>query len=161
MNRRAANALVPLLILAACAGPPAAVTDGRAAVDPSPAEPSSRYRVPPAADDGWTTASVDSVGLDRRRLEQMTDAIRVETDWNVHAVLVERDGRLVYEEYFVGWDQRWGRSLGQVTFDRQTKHDLRSVSKSVVSALVGIADPMLGTLTGGADPRRDSYAIGW
>jgi CubicO group peptidase (beta-lactamase class C family) len=85
------------------------------------------------------TASLESAGIDRRRLEQMADAIRQNTDWNVHAALIERDGRLVYEEYFVGWDQRWGRSLGQVAFDRQTRHDLRSVSKSVISALVGIA----------------------
>lgn len=57
----------------------------------------------------------------------------------MHAVLIERDGRLVYEEYFSGKDERRGRPLGVVTFTRETLHDLRSVTKSVISALVGVA----------------------
>ena len=69
----------------------------------------------------------------------MTDSIRSHPEFNVHAVLIERDGRLVYEEYFSGKDERWGQPLGIVTFTRATLHDLRSVTKSVVSALVGIA----------------------
>jgi CubicO group peptidase (beta-lactamase class C family) len=70
----------------------------------------------------------------------MTAFIRTNPDLNVHAVLIERNGHLVYEEYFSGRDERWGAPLGVVTFDRDTKHDLRSVTKSVVSALVGIAN---------------------
>jgi CubicO group peptidase (beta-lactamase class C family) len=66
----------------------------------------------------------------------MTRAIAA-SSWNVHAVLIEHRGRLAYEQYFAGTDQRWGDSLGRVVFDRNTKHDLRSVSKSVVSALIG------------------------
>jgi len=45
----------------------------------------------------------------------------------------------VYEEYFAGQDERWGEPLGRIEFTRETKHDVRSVTKSVVSALVGIA----------------------
>jgi CubicO group peptidase (beta-lactamase class C family) len=102
--------------------------------------PSYTYAVPPAFDDGWTTGSAQQAGVDRRRLEAMTDSIRSRPKDNVHAVLIERDGRLVYEEYFSGEDERWGRPLGVVTFNRDTVHDLRSVTKSVVSALVGIAN---------------------
>jgi CubicO group peptidase (beta-lactamase class C family) len=117
---------------------------GHAAGDPASSEPPAayqpyQYQVPRTLDDGWTTASLDSVGMDRRHIEQLTEAIRRYSDWNIHAVLIERDGRLVYEEYFAGEDQRWGRPLGRVPFDAQTRHDLRSISKSVVSALVGIA----------------------
>ena len=112
---------------------------GAASSAPPSAYQPYRYRVPQTLDDGWTTASLDSVGMDRRHIEQMTEAIRRYADWNIHAVLIERDGRLVYEEYFAGEDQRWGRPLGRVHFDGHTRHDLRSVSKSVVSALVGIA----------------------
>jgi CubicO group peptidase (beta-lactamase class C family) len=110
-----------------------------AASEPPSASLSYQYRVPQTLDDGWTTASLDSVGMDLRSIEQMTEAIRRYADWNIHAVLIERDGRLVYEEYFAGEDQRWGRPLGRINFDAQTRHDLRSISKSVVSALVGIA----------------------
>lgn len=43
------------------------------------------------------------------------------------------------ERYYQGADQRWGTSLGEVSFDANTLHDLRSVTKSVVSLLYGIA----------------------
>jgi CubicO group peptidase (beta-lactamase class C family) len=69
----------------------------------------------------------------------MTEHVRANPDLNVHAILIEREGRLVFEEYFSGTDQLWGQPLGQVSFTRDTIHDLRSVTKSVVSALVGLA----------------------
>jgi CubicO group peptidase (beta-lactamase class C family) len=142
MGARLAVCLVSAVLLVSVAG-----WSGRtdpAAGDAASSEPPAayqpyQYQVPRTLDDGWTTASLDEVGMDRRHIEQMTEAIRRYADWNIHAVLIERDGRLVYEEYFAGEDQRWGRPLGRVHFDAQTKHDLRSISKSMVSALVGIA----------------------
>lgn len=94
---------------------------------------------PPPLDDGWTTASPADVGLDPGRLAGMTAAIRRGEHGNVHALLIEKDGRLVYEEYFTGADESLGEDLGQVTFGRTSLHDVRSVGKSVVSTLVGIA----------------------
>lgn len=58
---------------------------------------------------------------------------------NLHAVLVIRNGKLVLERYYDGIDERWGASLGHLLFDAETKHDLRSVSKSIVGLLYGIA----------------------
>ncbi len=43
------------------------------------------------------------------------------------------------ERYFAGEDERWGDKLGRVTYGPEVKHDLRSISKSVTSLLVGIA----------------------
>jgi CubicO group peptidase (beta-lactamase class C family) len=104
-----------------------------------PQGPAYVYAVPPALGDGWSTGSLEQAGIDRRRIEAMTDWVRAHPELNVHAVLIERGGRLVYEEYFSGKDEQWGRPVGVVKFDRAMKHDLRSVTKSVVSALVGIA----------------------
>jgi CubicO group peptidase (beta-lactamase class C family) len=59
--------------------------------------------------------------------------------WNLHGVVIVRDGRLVLERYFEGEDEARGRSLGKVTFAAATLHDMRSVSKSVVGLLYGIA----------------------
>jgi len=95
--------------------------------------------VPAAVGDGWTIESPEQAGIDRRRLEAMTGSIRANPAFNIHAVLIEHDGRLVYEEYFSGEDERRGRPLGVVAFTREMKHDIRSVTKSVISALVGIA----------------------
>ena len=58
---------------------------------------------------------------------------------NTHAVLIEHAGCLVYEEYFQGKDKRLGEPLGQVVFDQNVLHDLRSITKSVTSILLGIA----------------------
>jgi CubicO group peptidase (beta-lactamase class C family) len=96
--------------------------------------------VPTVLTDGWKTAAPEETGSDRERLLKMTESLRSHPEYNVHAVLIERDGRLVYEEYFSGRDERRGQPLGVVTFTRDTLHDLRSVTKSVVSALVGIAN---------------------
>jgi len=95
---------------------------------------------PPSLDDGWATGSLEQAGIDRGRIEAMTQSIHAHPEYNLHALLIEHDGRLVYEEYFSGKDERWGTPLGDVTFTRETKHDLRSVTKSVVSALLGIAN---------------------
>jgi CubicO group peptidase (beta-lactamase class C family) len=101
--------------------------------------PARGYQTPPARNDGWQTAEADSVGFDSARLAALTQSIRSWPELGVHAILIERNGRLIYEEYFAGFDERWGQSLGRVTMTAESKHDLRSVTKSVISALVGIA----------------------
>jgi len=97
------------------------------------------YRVPRAINDGWKTASADQLGVDSARLAALTAAIRAWPELGVHAIVIERAGHLIYEEYFDGFDERWGESLGRVTMTPDLRHDLRSVTKSVVSALAGIA----------------------
>ena len=57
----------------------------------------------------------------------------------MHAVLVVRDGRLAFERYFAGDDAMWAKPLGHVAFGPETLHDARSISKSVVGILVGVA----------------------
>jgi CubicO group peptidase (beta-lactamase class C family) len=92
---------------------------------------------PAALDDGWTIASPESVGLDGARLCTIAARLK-ETEANVHAVVIVRHGKLVFEQYFAGPDERWDVA-GRYDFDATTKHDMRSASKSVVSLLVGIA----------------------
>lgn len=55
------------------------------------------------------------------------------------ALLVSCRGRLLFEHYGEGEAENWGRPLGRVTFGPTVLHDLRSVSKSIVSLLYGIA----------------------
>ena len=99
----------------------------------------TRYQPPRVSGDGWKTARADSLGVDATRLAALTESIRTSPQLGVHAIVIERAGRLIYEEYFDGDDQRWGDPLGRVSMTANTLHDLRSVTKSVVSALVGIA----------------------
>jgi CubicO group peptidase (beta-lactamase class C family) len=117
-------ALAPLTALPVYAGPP----DG--------------CDLPVARDDGWSVASVnDDKLIDRDALCRMAD--RLSSTANVHAVLVARGGKLVFERYFRGSDEIPGRVYGSrvedVTFDAGTLHDVKSVSKSVTSLVLGIA----------------------
>lgn len=101
--------------------------------------PATSYQVPTVRNDGWKTVNANSVGVDSDQLASLTKSIRAWPELGVHAILIERSGGLIYEEYFDGFDEKWGQPLGRVTMTPESKHDLRSVTKSVVSALVGIA----------------------
>jgi len=92
--------------------------------------------VPIAEPDGWPIAAPESVGLDGAALCALEGHYKSFTESNIHSVLLVRHGTLVYEQYFAGEDQSWGQSLGRVHFHSDTKHDLRSVTKSVTSLLI-------------------------
>jgi CubicO group peptidase (beta-lactamase class C family) len=55
------------------------------------------------------------------------------------ALLVSRRGRLLFEYYGEGEAENWGTPLGKVMFGPTVLHDLRSVTKSLVGMLYGIA----------------------
>jgi CubicO group peptidase (beta-lactamase class C family) len=57
----------------------------------------------------------------------------------LHGLVIARRGRLALERYYPGVDATWGRPLGTVVFGPETLHDLRSVTKSLVGLLYGIA----------------------
>lgn len=58
---------------------------------------------------------------------------------DIHAIVVSRGDTIALERYYDGPDDAWGRPLGIMSFCRETLHDLRSVTKSVVGLLYGIA----------------------
>ncbi|MEO1051901.1 MAG: serine hydrolase [Bacteroidota bacterium] len=87
----------------------------------------------------FTIASPESVGLDTAKLEFLKQAILSGEYPNIHSVLISKDGKLVYEQYFKGKDEIWGDDLGVIEHNKDDLHDIRSVSKSVVSACIGVA----------------------
>src|SRR6187402_177358 len=93
---------------------------------------------PASVGDGWPTATPESVGLAGERLCGI-EARLAATNANIHAVIVARRGTLVFEQYFPGYDEPWGMGGRRHDFDATTKHDMRSVSKSVISLLIGSA----------------------
>jgi CubicO group peptidase (beta-lactamase class C family) len=62
---------------------------------------------------------------------------------NIHGVIVVRRGRMVFEKYYEGDDQvrdADGRTrFARVAFSAERSHELRSVTKSIVGLLYGIA----------------------
>jgi len=103
------------------------------------AQDTSNCGAPAALDDGWTAATPAESGFDAARLCDLDRFIGQWNGANVHGVVVVRHGKLVMERYYSGIDYRLGHLLGTVNFSPTTRHDLRSVSKSVTSLLVGIA----------------------
>ena len=58
---------------------------------------------------------------------------------NIHGVVVAQAGKIAFERYLAGTDAARGRPLGVVRFRPDTLHDMRSVTKSIVGLLYGIA----------------------
>ncbi len=104
--------------------------------------PAHTFSVPEQTNDDWQTASLAEVGIDERTIEQAIDRVRDNTYQNIHSILIVKDDKLVFEEYFSGyaWDYNDDQFRGELTdFGIDTIHNLASVTKSFTSALVGIA----------------------
>ena len=109
------------------------------AASPVRAEAPDGCGIPVARDDGWPVASAGEDRLiDRAALCRMADRLAA-SDANIHSVLVARGGKLAFERYFRGSDEIYGRRVENVSFDADTLHNVKSVSKSVASLAVGIA----------------------
>jgi CubicO group peptidase (beta-lactamase class C family) len=85
-----------------------------------------KYKMPAETKDGLQTGKLDNTGLNIQLLTEMTERIIDGTYPDVHSVLIIKDGKLVFEEYFY-------------EYDRIKLHQQRSATKSIISALAGIA----------------------
>lgn len=87
------------------------------------------YNPPPQREDGWTVGTLGEVGMDFGPLRSMVEneidppATSVD-DLYVHGLLIARNGKLVFEDYFYG-------------HHRDRPHDTRSASKSLAAVLTG------------------------
>jgi len=85
--------------------------------------------------------------MNKELLGELIERIDRKEYRNVHGILIVKDGKLVFEEYFEGYDfsytAPWSSALNfrgkRTDYGRDTPHNLASVSKSFTSALVGIA----------------------
>ncbi len=97
------------------------------------------YSAPKQLSDGIKTDDIKNVNIDCNKIIELTKLILKDTFPNIHSLLIARDNKLVYENYFSGKDEYWGLSLGYAKHDANILHDIRSISKSVVSACIDIA----------------------
>ncbi len=81
--------------------------------------PIKRYH---ETDDGWEIAAKD----ERRLLPKMESDILNDTLIGTESVVIAKNGKIIYENYFNG-------------FDVNSPHDMRSASKSISSLIIGIA----------------------
>lgn len=98
-----------------------------------------RCATPAKIEDGWQTAEPQDSGFDSGAFCAVLKSV-TGGDANIHSVVVERRGRLVAELYRRGKDRSiWSLFARETEFGPTVLHDLRSVSKSIVSLLFGIA----------------------
>jgi len=84
------------------------------------------YHIPTETDDGWETSSLLEEGVDSERIADLMRSIHNGELENIHSIVLVKNGKLVLEEYFDG-------------YDRDAKHYVASVTKSIASVLIGIA----------------------
>ena len=99
---------------------------------------------PIAMEDGWPVSEPQAQQLDPALMCSIEGELDKLKDANPHGVVVVRSGTIVHERYFTGPDQRWPQQhwrepLQNTPHDMRTKHDLQSITKSVVALLVGVA----------------------
>ena len=97
------------------------------------------YTIPEQINDGWETASLSSVGLSENKLLQMLGYLQGNPDHKIHSIIIVKNNKLVFEEYFPGDKFNLGQYTGETGFDREDTHNLCSATKSFVSACIGIA----------------------
>ena len=94
---------------------------------------------PAQTGDGWQVATPPASGLDPALLCRIGPRFAAWTEADIHAILLVRHGKLVFEHYFTATDKPHWYSFGTITYEAATKHDLRSITKSVTSLILGIA----------------------
>lgn len=93
-----------------------------------------------ADNDSLVIVPPTQAGFDENLLAAGISSIRQGEYGNVHSVLIFRQGALASENYFAGedWNNHQGY-LGVVQHGRDTLHDVRSISKTVVALAVLLA----------------------
>lgn len=85
-----------------------------------------QYTQPPDEDDGIDVCSRESAGMNTVVLDSLVRAIMKKKFGYIHSMLIARDNCLALEEYFYG-------------YKREAHFGIQSATKSMVSALTGIA----------------------
>src|SRR5262245_3364615 len=107
------------------------------AISPAAAVTSS-CAAPARLGDGWDTIGAAEARIDADALCKLLHGIVGGSD-NLHSLLVGRSGRLVAELYRKGQDRSPRDFFSrEVSFGPDDRHDMRSISKSVVGLLFGI-----------------------
>ena len=87
----------------------------------------------------WPQVIPEKTGLPAELSANIDAGVRDGQFGNLHAVIIARDGRIVLENYYIGEDETMGRPLGEIAFDANELHDIRSITKSIVGLLYGVA----------------------
>lgn len=100
------------------------------------------YQIPETTNDGLNTAAPEEVNIDSKYIAEAVKKIKSGKFREVHSMLIYKEGKLVFEEYFPGHKYQWDAKNyhGElVHWDKTMKHPIMSCTKSITSACIGIA----------------------
>ncbi len=89
--------------------------------------------------DSWTRVPPQAAGFAPDVDQRLDAGLHAGEIPNLHGMVVMRFGTLALERYLTGADESWGWPVGRIAFTAETLHDLRSVTKSIVGLLYGVA----------------------
>lgn len=92
----------------------------------------------PVNEEGIPVSSMKNESMDPVMIQNLVYAIHKGVYPNIHSLLIARNGKLVYENYFDGFELIESDPPLK-HFTKDNLHDLRSVTKSITSACIGIA----------------------
>ncbi|MFC2086138.1 serine hydrolase domain-containing protein [Bacteroidota bacterium] len=101
-----------------------------------------QYKIPELADDGWEVGSTNDAGINSAILTEMMNYVNNTPDHNIHNILIFKDEKLIFEEYFEGYlySANPPGSNGEfISYNKETDHYLASVSKTITSVIFGAA----------------------
>lgn len=100
------------------------------------------YLPPEKIKDGLDVGSLKEASIDVSDIEHAVNLIKAGRYKEVHSMLIFKDGKLVFEEYFEGHKWQWDAPYHHgenVLWDRNMIHNIMSATKSITSACIGIA----------------------
>jgi len=90
------------------------------------------YQPPENINDGFDVGTLDEVNIDARLIEKAVNKIHQGKYKEVHSMLIFKDNKLVFEEYFKGHKYKWDAPYHHgewVTWDRTMLHGIMSATK--------------------------------
>ena len=100
------------------------------------------YTAPINIQDGLEVGDLDEVNMDESLLSKATGLIHDGKYGEIHSMLIYKDEKLVFEEYFPGHQYQWdapGFKGDYVDWDMDMPHCIHSDTKSITSLCIGIA----------------------
>jgi len=84
------------------------------------------YEAPEQLDDGWKVSTLEAEGMNANIVTRLTNQVIDGKIEGIHSILIVKNGAIVHEVYFGA-------------YKRESLHTIYSITKSVTSALIGIA----------------------
>jgi CubicO group peptidase (beta-lactamase class C family) len=100
------------------------------------------YKVPDFINDGLQVTNLNDAGLDMQMIERASERIKDGKYGEIHSMLIYKDNRLVFEDYYQGYTYQWdapGHKASYVSWNRDMQHCIHSDTKSITSLCIGIA----------------------